>query len=647
MTNLLSAKNASLIALVFQQVGLVIIIRHSRMRKTDDNSLPYLTSTAVVSAECLKLILNLSLELLLVKREEGLSLSSIGTELASPESLKVAIPALLYVAQNNLLFVALSNLSVPLYQVTNQGKLLTTAVCSRLLLNKSISGMQYLSLLVLALGVAVVQLSSIEKVEASDNKNVEHGGQVIGLLAVVASCFTSGFAGVYFEKMLKSTQKVSVYMRNSQLAVWSILIGLIPVFLHDFDSIRKNGFFQGYDKIVVGVIVCQTMTGLVVALVMKYGDTILKGFATSVAVVLATVLSIFIWNAQVDGWFVVGAAMVMSAVALYSKYPPTTEDKDNHDGASHKSSGWSYTWLILLGLVLAVGNLIHSNMADYGKYMEFMEHPVEKAATILLTEEQKLDRILKAEQVTHYILSILQKRDVPVTFFAGTALHAFRDTSGSYFQANRLDDDIDMAVSRHHLISEFDQEMHFDLMINFGWGIRRGGGDQQIIQIVPGNEVALSVRKTPFQIDVYAFECDVVKGLVHFPWDNLYFDLKAFFPFERRDWILPPGSKFNGTTFFGLQFDQECMLENQYGADFRTPTHGKKMAKSEGSKLNATFIVGRPPCNRLMNEDQQRQFKRQLIMCEGCDASNANNQVLDDVANRSPVNSTVCIKKVR
>jgi hypothetical protein len=39
------------------------------------------------------------------------------------------------------------------------------------------------------------------------------------------------------------------------------------------------------------------MTGLVVALVMKYGDTILKGFATSVAVVLATVLSIFIWNA--------------------------------------------------------------------------------------------------------------------------------------------------------------------------------------------------------------------------------------------------------------------------------------------------------------------------------------------------------------
>jgi hypothetical protein len=145
-------------------------------------------------------------------------------------------------------------------------------------------------------------------------------------------------------------------------------------------------------------------------------------------------------------------------------------------------------------------------------------------------------------------------------------------------------------------------------------------------------------KKTPFQIDIYAFECDVVKGLVHFPWDNYYYDLKAFFPFERRDWILP-GSKFNGTTFFGLPFDQECFLENSYGPDFRTPIRGKKMASFNKDRVN----VGRPPCKaRPMNEDQQRQFKRQLIMCEGCDASKANKQVLDDLAKRSPVNSTVC-----
>jgi hypothetical protein len=50
-------------------------------------------------------------------------------------------------------------------------------------------------------------------VEASD-ENVEHAdGQLIGLLAVFL-VFYLGFAGVYFEKMLKSTHRVSVYMRN-------------------------------------------------------------------------------------------------------------------------------------------------------------------------------------------------------------------------------------------------------------------------------------------------------------------------------------------------------------------------------------------------------------------------------------------------
>jgi hypothetical protein len=68
MANLLSAKNASLIALVFQQVGLLSSFG-TRGYENGDDSVPYLTSTAVVSAECLKLILNLCLELLLVKRE--------------------------------------------------------------------------------------------------------------------------------------------------------------------------------------------------------------------------------------------------------------------------------------------------------------------------------------------------------------------------------------------------------------------------------------------------------------------------------------------------------------------------------------------------------------------------------------------------
>lgn len=314
-----SAKNISLLALVFQQVALVLMIRHSRMKSSQDGGAVYVVSTAVVLAEVLKLVLNLVLELVFGAnpQEDENVVSNIAAQIASPEALKLAIPALLYVIQNNLLFVALGNLTVPVYQVTNQGKLLTTAAFSRLLLNKTISNMQYFSLVILAAGVAIVQLSSIENKEtgASTDQN-----QLLGLIAVFSSCATSGAAGVYFEKMLKSRQEISVYMRNCQLSVWSILLGLIPV-CKDYETIQKNGFFAGYNAVVVGVILCQAGTGLIVALVMKYADTILKGFATSVAVVVATVLSMFIWNSRVDSWFVVGAAMVMWAVRLYSNHP--------------------------------------------------------------------------------------------------------------------------------------------------------------------------------------------------------------------------------------------------------------------------------------------------------------------------------------
>ena len=41
-------------------------------------------------------------------------------------------------------------------------------------------------------------------------------GQFVGLVAVLTACCSSGFAGVYFEKILKGT-KATIWMRNVQL----------------------------------------------------------------------------------------------------------------------------------------------------------------------------------------------------------------------------------------------------------------------------------------------------------------------------------------------------------------------------------------------------------------------------------------------
>lgn len=49
-----------------------------------------------------------------------------------------------------------------------------------------------------------------------NSKEISTGSQFVGLMAVLTACFSSGFAGVYFEKILKET-KQSVWIRNIQL----------------------------------------------------------------------------------------------------------------------------------------------------------------------------------------------------------------------------------------------------------------------------------------------------------------------------------------------------------------------------------------------------------------------------------------------
>jgi UDP-sugar transporter A1/2/3 len=104
---------------------------------------------------------------------------------------------------------------------------------------------------------------------------------VLGLTAVGVSCLTSGFAGVYFERIIKQTS-TSLWIRNIQLGIFSILFSLIGMWIQDGTEILRHGFFHGYTMVTWCVVVNQAVGGLAVALVVKYTDNIMKGFATSV-----------------------------------------------------------------------------------------------------------------------------------------------------------------------------------------------------------------------------------------------------------------------------------------------------------------------------------------------------------------------------
>ena len=244
------------------------------------------------------------------------------------DTIKVGVPAFIYVIQNNLQYVAISNLDAATFQVTYQLKILTTAIFSVIMLGKSLNKVQWISLLLLFAGVSLVQLqpAPISVKNAATTTSSPSSPQstqkpLVGLLAVIASSICSGFAGVYFEKILKGS-KGTIWLRNIQMGIFGVILGFLGMLLNDGAKVRQKGFLFGYTTTVWTVIGMQAFGGLLVAVVVKYADNILKGFATSFSIILSCVVSIYLFNFNLSVQFVLGAVLVMAAIYFYGRPTP-------------------------------------------------------------------------------------------------------------------------------------------------------------------------------------------------------------------------------------------------------------------------------------------------------------------------------------
>merc|ERR1712032_1094174 len=118
------------------------------------------------------------------------------------EALKTAVPAILFLIQNNLQYVGAKHLDSTTFAVLYQLKILATALLSVVLLQKQIVFTQWVALAILVAGAVVVVL---DHQEPDDHQSWDQDNAFPGVIAVLTSCFLSGLAGVYFEKLLKGS----------------------------------------------------------------------------------------------------------------------------------------------------------------------------------------------------------------------------------------------------------------------------------------------------------------------------------------------------------------------------------------------------------------------------------------------------------
>mmetsp|Transcript_15204 Transcript_15204/g.20110 ORF Transcript_15204/g.20110 Transcript_15204/m.20110 type:complete len:367 (+) Transcript_15204:101-1201(+) len=238
----------------------------------------------------------------------------------------------IYGTMNVLSFVAIRRIDAAVFTVCAQLKILTTAAFSVLILKRRLTPTKWRALVQLVLGCILVTVPQIshkhttsEEEEEEEEPNSEYTSStqfLFGVLAVLLEVSMSGFASIYFEKVIKTAdEKLTVWDRNYQLALHSILLYSIYSFvernyftldpppyrpLHDFSHVAWTLAFLGGGG------------GLLVAMTVKVADSIVKTLAVSIAIVTSTLASHFLLGGPLDLPMTIGALIVALAVLNYT-----------------------------------------------------------------------------------------------------------------------------------------------------------------------------------------------------------------------------------------------------------------------------------------------------------------------------------------
>lgn len=302
-----------LVVLTLQNCALTLVTSYSRSTPGPK----YLPSSAVVMGEVLKTLVVL-VQLIFQNGLVGF-LKVVGQDIYSYDTMKFAVPAIFYTIQNNLWYYAMDNLDAMTVAVMSQLKVFTTAVFSIMLLSRKLSIIQWMALCFLVMGLTVMETDPSQSHNKSDRGgsfNVTHNF-LLGLLAMVAACTSSGYASVYLELLFKrASPSMDIWIANMQLQLFCLPVALLAMSsdlhkLHDLDP------FVSWDRLTCAVVLLNALGGFMVSLTMKYSDNITKTFAVSVSLVLNCIMSWTFMSVEITLQIMTGVLIVIGATWLY------------------------------------------------------------------------------------------------------------------------------------------------------------------------------------------------------------------------------------------------------------------------------------------------------------------------------------------
>ncbi|XP_059634312.1 CMP-sialic acid transporter 1-like [Cornus florida] len=231
------------------------------------------------------------------------------------------IPSIIYLVHNNVQFATLTYVDTSTYQIMGNLKIVTTGILFRLFLRRKLSNLQWMAILLLAVGTTTSQVKGCGEASCESLFSSPIQGYMLGIL----SACLSALAGVYTEFLMKKNND-SLYWQNVQLYTFGAIFNMARLLADDFKGGFENGpwwqrIFNGYSITTWLVVFNLGSTGLLVSWLMKYADNIVKVYSTSMAMLMTMILSVFLFNFRPTMQLFLGIIVCMMSLHMYFAPP--------------------------------------------------------------------------------------------------------------------------------------------------------------------------------------------------------------------------------------------------------------------------------------------------------------------------------------
>ena len=277
------------------------------------------------------------------------------------------LPSLLYCVQNLSALLAYQVLDPFTFNVLNQTKTLSAALCCYLVMGWKQSRTQVFALFLLMMAALIIEGAIPLTFPSADS--LRSSGQVLqshittllnsksnssgatssltrhfthGVLPVLLASFLSGLAGALSQKNLQCNNRNSYLFSMELCAASSIILIVSMCFSDDGRTLYRHGFFQNWTWSTLIPIFTNSIGGIVVGLVTKHAGSVRKGFALVFGFGLSGfVQALFSTENQITNEQIIGGSLAAISLLIHCMNPYVQGSTDGGQSIQPKTTNGS------------------------------------------------------------------------------------------------------------------------------------------------------------------------------------------------------------------------------------------------------------------------------------------------------------------